>query len=82
MTALYRLILWPGVKTGKAFVRNIRRIAQLTRSRDSSFMERERQRQSYMGKANDRDSDSELENQAAKRKGSRGKLAVSSRTHS
>ena len=28
-------------------------------------------------KANDRDSDSELENAAAKRKGSRGKLAVS-----
>lgn len=41
-------------------------------------MERERERQSYMrSKANDRDSDSELENAAAKRKGSRGKLAVS-----
>ncbi|KAI8425374.1 hypothetical protein MSG28_007133 [Choristoneura fumiferana] len=51
---------------------------KLSRSRDLSFMERERERQSYMrSKANDRDSDSELENAAAKRKGSRGKLAVS-----
>ncbi|XP_053613702.1 phosphofurin acidic cluster sorting protein 1 isoform X2 [Plodia interpunctella] len=48
---------------------------KLSRSRDLSFMERERKRQSYMhSKANDRDSDSELEN-TAKRKGSRGKLA-------
>ncbi|XP_047034084.1 phosphofurin acidic cluster sorting protein 2 isoform X2 [Helicoverpa zea] len=49
---------------------------KLSRSRDLSFMERERKRQSYIhSKANDRDSDSELENAAAKRKGSRGKLA-------
>ncbi|KAF9796362.1 hypothetical protein SFRURICE_001935 [Spodoptera frugiperda] len=49
---------------------------QLSRSRDLSFMERERKRQSYINsKANDRDSDSELETAAAKRKGSRGKLA-------
>ncbi|XP_022817632.1 phosphofurin acidic cluster sorting protein 2 isoform X3 [Spodoptera litura] len=49
---------------------------KLSRSRDLSFMERERKRQSYINsKANDRDSDSELETAAAKRKGSRGKLA-------
>ncbi|KAJ0173811.1 hypothetical protein K1T71_010960 [Dendrolimus kikuchii] len=49
---------------------------KLSRSRDLSFMERERKRQSYIhSKANDRDSDSELEHAAAKRKGSRGKLA-------
>ncbi|KAG6442506.1 hypothetical protein O3G_MSEX002390 [Manduca sexta] len=48
---------------------------KLSRSRDLSFMERERKRQSYMhSKAHDRDSDSELEH-SSKRKGSRGKLA-------
>ncbi|XP_037876312.1 phosphofurin acidic cluster sorting protein 1 isoform X2 [Bombyx mori] len=51
---------------------------KLSRSRDISFMERERKRQSYISsKAHERDSDSELEHASAKRKGSRGKLAVS-----
>ncbi|XP_045776739.1 phosphofurin acidic cluster sorting protein 1 isoform X2 [Maniola jurtina] len=48
---------------------------KLSRSRELSFMERERKIQSYIrSKAHDRDSDSELEH-TAKRKGSRGKLA-------
>ncbi|CAH2094290.1 unnamed protein product [Euphydryas editha] len=49
---------------------------KLSRSRELSFMERERKIQNYIrSKAHDRDSDSELEHAAAKRKGSRGKLA-------
>ncbi|CAG4931043.1 unnamed protein product [Parnassius apollo] len=49
---------------------------KLSRSRDLSYVERERKRQSYVrSKVHDRDSDSELESAAAKRKGSRGKLA-------
>lgn len=65
--------------------RNIERLhcTQLSRSRDLSFMERERKRQSYIhSKAHERDSDSELEHAAAKRKGSRGKLAVSAHASS